>query len=678
MPSKEAVGVMRRGVAAYQQGRLDQAEAKLSRAMGMFSPWKTASGYRAIVRMELGDEIGARTDAELASKLSPNDAKSFTARGFGRLILGDTAGAAKDFTYATRNNKRFVPAYLGMAALSRAGGDTHDALANIGIALKSDSSAGMAYTMRGSVYERAGRTEEALRAYTAAIAMGPDAWRSRLPRARLFLELDRTRDAVDDLNRYLERDKHSSDALLLRGQARFKAGDYQGAAVDLDKTLGVDPTNGVALANRGLARSALGDNKGALSDLRQAMALAPSKRAQIQPQLEKVETALGIRQGRADGYDNDRPAGLFAAIGKKLRGGRNKPKVARRPRRERANVRYEYEASPTTARQPLFAKAWNRPARPATADLRDSLNTRTYSKYRDSGGEYRGNSTTNNLSSFKSRRSAPRERRQAAPVARRDSQRAAISASIMRRHGYQSASYDRARYSDFPDARRDLRDSVSERAYDAPRYDEYEDLAYDAAPRSFIERLGAIVRGRAAGVQPYSSDGYEKEESRFKKFAREFWTPAPKEEEFIYHRDSREAKPRNNKTGDWEESSEWEMPYRNPAEEGNSVYEAMGRPAPRPARRVAPRIAREELRDAPAPLPTNVIRRAPRRRAAYRQQPRYETERGYQRRLQEKYYSDAPRRRTRAIARPRRAPSRVAEYHRKRRRERPAKPVLIY
>ncbi len=657
---------MRRGVTAYQQGRLDQAEATLSRAIKMFSPWKTASGFRAIVRMELGDERGAQQDAALASKLSPNSADSFTARGFARLILGDTMGAGKDFTYAARNNKRFVPAYLGMAALRRTEGDHHDALSNLGIAIKADDSSGMAYTMRGSVYERAGRPEEALRAYTAAIAMGPDAWRSRLPRARLFLEMGRTKDSVDDLNRYLERDRHSPDALLLRGQARFQSGDYQAAAIDLDKTLGVDPTNGVALANRGLARQAMGDNEGALSDLRQALVLAPDKRAQIQPQLEKVETELGIRRGRADGYDRERPRGLIAAISSKLRGRNSKPKRTPRPRREPLNVRYEYEAAPPAAREALFAKAWNRPSRATRPELRDSLNTKTYGTYRE-GGEYNTRSSANDLSSFKSRRRAE-------PSAQRDSRRAAISASIMRRHGYQSASYDNTRQSDFPDARTDMRDSLANRGYSKnyeprPRYDEYEDLSYDDnryedGPKSWIERLGGIIRGRASKVRPYSSEPY-KEESKFKKFRREFWTEAPREEEFIYHRDAREAKPKFNRRGDYEEPTEWEMPYRNPADESTAVYQAMGRPQ------------REELRDAPAPIRQAPRRRAPKRRAV-RPEPRYETERGYQRRLEEKYFSDAPRPRTREFRDPRYGQSTVADYHKKRRRQRPPKPVLIY
>ena len=662
MPSKEAVGVMRRGVVAYQQGRLDQAEATLSRAIGMFSPWKTASGFRAMVRMELGDEMAAQQDASLAALLSPNDKYSFTARGFARLIRGDTLGAAKDFTTAGRNSKRFVPAYLGMAALRRGEGNHHDALSKVGIAIKIDDSAGMAYTMRGSIYERADRVEEALRAYTAAIAMRPDAWRPRLPRARLLLIMGRDRDAIDDLNRYLERDRHSADALLLRGQARFQAGDYEGAAIDLDKTLGVDPTNGVALANRGLARSALGDNQGAMSDLRQALALAPEKRAQIEPQLRKVETELGMRRGRADGYDASAGRGLFAAIGRTLRGGRNKPKRARRPRREPLNVRYEYENQASPARQPLFAKAWNRPAR-SQSDLRDSLNTRTYSTYRNAD-EYNRGSSSNDLSSFKSRRRAP--------AAARDPRRTALSASIMRRHGYQSASHDFGRS--------DLRDSLSDRGYEQPRYEEFEPLSNEEGPRGLIERLGAIIRGRAAGIRPYSSKPHQ-EESRLRQFARDFWTPAPQEDEFIYHRDSREAKPKFQRTGDWEEPTEWEMPYRNPADKSEAVYEAMGRPAPRPIRRPAPqpvrRLAREELRDAPAPLSNYEIRRVPRRRTV-RKEPRYETERGYQRRLQERYFSDAPKKRVRTFAMPRFGNSRVAEYHRKRRYRRPPKPVIIF
>jgi tetratricopeptide (TPR) repeat protein len=672
---------MRRGVDAYRKGHLDKAEATLSRAIRMFSPWKTASGFRAVVRMELGDLQGARSDAELAARLSPNSAESFASRGFARIMTGDERGAGRDFVRAAKMNKRYVPAYLGMAMQRRAEGDRGDALSNIGIAIKADGSSGMAYTMRGAIYEDMGRAEEAMRAYTAAIALNPENWRSRLPRARLFVKAGRTREALSDLDRYLDRDRHSADALLLRGQALFQAGDYQAAAVSLDQVIGVDPNNGVALANRGLARSALGDKRGAMKDLRLALRLSPEKRSQIEPQLAAIEKELGVGPNRPDGYDPDarhRSTSFFAALGQRLRGGRNKPEAP--SRREDLNVRYAYEAAPVT-QAPLFAKAWNRPAAgtagaagaPAS-DLRDSLNegpVRTYSTYRDSGRRYTRRAPENSLSSFQART--------AAPSAPRDPMRAAMSASILRRHGVgaRSVSYEAPRRSDFPDARGGLRDSLRPE----PDYARYAPVAqrYDNGPRGFIERLGSIIRGRAAGVRPYREDGYEGE-SRVRRFAREFFTPAPKDEDFITHRANRDAVPAAHKRGDYEEPEEWEMPYRNPAEDGNAVYRAMGAPAPRVASRPAPAPRYDDFRDAPAPLPTNAIRRAPRPAPRRYEAPRYDepVERGYQRRIQERYYSDAPVRRTRSFVDPRYGRSQVAEYHRKRRRARPVEPVIIF
>lgn len=673
-PSREAVGVMRRGVDAYRKGRLDEAEATLSRAMRMFPGWKTASGFRAVVRMELGDDAGGRADAELANQLQPNSAESFAARGFGRLIFGDRNGAADDFVRAAKMDKRYVPAYLGMALQRRAAGDRPEALANIGIALKTDGSSGIAYTMRGAVYEDAGRNEEALRAYTAAIAMDPETWRSRLPRARILLQAGRTKDAVDDLNRYLERDRYSTAALFLRGQALFQAGEYEGAAIDLDKVLGVEPTHGLALANRGLARSALGDKRGALTDLRQAMTLVPDKRGQIEPQLAAIEKELGVGPGRPDGYDADerhRSTSFFAALGRRLRGNREEERPA--PRTPAPRYRYEYEAAPVMA-EPLFAKAWNRPAGAPAENLRDSLNNapssvRTYSTYRETGARpSRAAVPANPLSSFQAAGPRPSER---------DPRRAAISASILRRHGVgghaRAVSYEAPRYDDFRDAPRS-----------EPSYDAYAPVAqrYEDGPTGFIERLGAIVRGRASSVRPYREG--DEEPSRIKRFARDFFTPAPKDENFIYHRTTREEIPAAGKLGDYEQPDKWEMPYRNPADDGEAVYQAMGRPAPEPVREPEPVRYEQDFRDAPAPLPHYAVRPAPRYDAppprTYAPAPRYDepVERGYQERIRERYYSDAPAPRTRRFVDPRYGRSKVADYQRKRRTARPAQPVLIY
>jgi len=675
-PSREAVGVMRRGVDAYRKGRLDEAEAVITRAMRMFPLWKTASGFRAIVRTELGDDAGARVDAQLAIRLSPNSAESFAARGFGRLILGDSLSAADDFIRSAKMDKRYVPAYLGMALQRRAAGDRSEALANIGIALKTNESSAIAYTMRGAVYEDMGRTQEALRAYTAAIAMDREAWRSRVPRARILLQAGRTKEAVEDLNRCLERDPHSTTALFMRGQALFQAQDYQGAAIDLDKVLGVEPTHGLALANRGLARSALGDKRGALSDLRQALALVPEKREQIEPQLAAIEKELGVSPGRPDGYDSDgtpRSTSFFAAIGRKLRGGKDEPRRA--PRQPAPQVRYAYEAAPVMT-QPLFAKAWNRPATAPAAELRDALGNappvRTYSTSRDgSTRAARTVAAANPLSSFR----AAEPRREAA----RDPRRAAISASIMRRYGIggsaRTVSYEAPRYENFQDAG-DYRDAPRSE----PSYASYEPVSqrYEDGPTGFIERLGAIVRGRAAGVRPYDAAGY-REPSRVKQFARDFFTPAPHDENFIYHRTTREEIPAASRLGDYEQPDQWEMPYRNPAEDGDAVYEAMG--APTAARETEPVRYERDFRDAPAPLPNYAYRPAPRPAPRYVEPaPRYAepAERGYQRRIQERYYSDAPAPRTRRFIDPRYGKSQVAEYQRRRRSARPAQPVLIY
>ncbi|MFA5139205.1 MAG: tetratricopeptide repeat protein [Elusimicrobiota bacterium] len=292
-PSARAKKVFRQGVRAYELARMDTAEVLLTRAMDMHPGWKTAAGFRAIVRWEQKDNEGARYDATQALGLKPKDAESFTARGLARVVMDMPDGAAEDFIRAAKKDPKHVPAYLGMAVTRGSQHMYEEALTNLNMALGKAPATAMAYVLRGRIREAMGENESASEDYTSVLRLNPGYTRAYFYRGRARVNLGDYARALDDINAYLARHPDSAEALYQRGSALYSLGELQAASRDMNKVISMEPGNGLAFANRGMVRDSMGDKAGALADMRKAMDLAPEKRAALRPQVDRLMAELG-------------------------------------------------------------------------------------------------------------------------------------------------------------------------------------------------------------------------------------------------------------------------------------------------------------------------------------------------------------------------------------------------
>ncbi len=289
-PSRDAIGVMREGVNAYMGARFDEAVQLLSESISMHPQWKTASGFRAICLWTTGDLDGARADAKIATRMRPNSAESYTARGFANFVLRDLEAASDDFIAAARRGRNYGPAYFGMGSVMSSRERLRDALKNLDIAVKLEPNSAAIRIVRGTVYEKTREFRRAIGDYSKVLKLAPEFHWARYYRGRTYRELKEYPKAIIDLSAFLKHNPDYEKALYFRSNAYFLSGDFENAVNDLSRLVVLNPKHGLAYANRGVARYELGDKTGALADLEAAKGLLPEKAKKIQAQIESFRS----------------------------------------------------------------------------------------------------------------------------------------------------------------------------------------------------------------------------------------------------------------------------------------------------------------------------------------------------------------------------------------------------
>ncbi len=292
-PSAKDKRALSAAIRLYHRLELQQAAKRFDEELDAVAGWKTAAGFRASCRWTLGDNVGAIEDAKTASKLKPNDALSYAARGKAQLVLKNYDEALEDFRLAGENDPRSIEGPLGEGSTLSAQGKNREALMALNRAVKLDPGSAAALLMRGSVKDRLRDFHGACDDYGSLLEINQDFVWARLYRGKALRELKDYRGAEADFTIFLETNENEN-AHYLRSNVRFLLGDYQGASADLGKVIALNPRNGLAYSNRGQTRALLGDKDGAASDLRKALELDPQRREKIQAAIDALDAKAQI------------------------------------------------------------------------------------------------------------------------------------------------------------------------------------------------------------------------------------------------------------------------------------------------------------------------------------------------------------------------------------------------
>ena len=315
---------VRRGVAAREAGRLEEARQQLEAAVNAAPGLAEAHLYLGLVLHESEDFSAAAESLETALALKPGIPGARELLGYDLLMLGRAAEAVPHLDAARRENadKWQVSAWLGRAHLEA--GDPGTALQHL---LEAQAAApadpellylvGKAYSQlalhsqaqllagapespyahlaTAEDHDFNGRSDEAIAAYREALASNPalpEAWRAL---GDLEQERGRPRAAVDAYRRALEVQPDNGALHLRCGEALLALGLADEALPHLESAAAADTPPAAAAEALGKALLDLGRFEEARAALTRALegGLGEEQRMKVHYQLARVSRKLG-------------------------------------------------------------------------------------------------------------------------------------------------------------------------------------------------------------------------------------------------------------------------------------------------------------------------------------------------------------------------------------------------
>jgi tetratricopeptide (TPR) repeat protein len=271
---------------AMRHDRLERARAELDAlvAAGDTSDGGSLRHMRGLVRVQLGDVAGAKTDWERARVQGSHVLE------LPRLLELAAAALAEDDVARSR-----------LEALSRGimleGANRNPEALALYARLLEEAADPLVYARRGLLLRQLRRLDEAEQALSAALeraAAGPAALALTALAARGEVYLDRgdAARARADFQRAQTLTPTTAAGFLARAGAHMQLEDHAAAIADCDRALELNPRQGRAWQLRGMARAARGELQGAVADLERALgaSLTQQQRLAVQQLLNRLRS----------------------------------------------------------------------------------------------------------------------------------------------------------------------------------------------------------------------------------------------------------------------------------------------------------------------------------------------------------------------------------------------------
>jgi tetratricopeptide (TPR) repeat protein len=266
---------MKRAVAAYEHGRLGEADDLARAALGVRPDHFDALHLIAVInaRQRRFDEALASYDRALA--LRPDHFPALTNRGLTlhELRRFDEALASYDRALAMRPD--YAEALFNRGITLQELKRFDEALASHDRALALQPDQADAFGNRGNALRQLKRFDEALASYDRALALKPDYFDALNNRGVTLHELKRFPEALASYDRALALWPDHAGALNNRGITLHELKRFDEALVSYDRALALQPDRAEAFSNRGNALRQLKRFDEALASYDQALALKP-------------------------------------------------------------------------------------------------------------------------------------------------------------------------------------------------------------------------------------------------------------------------------------------------------------------------------------------------------------------------------------------------------------------
>lgn len=223
--------------------------------------------YRAMAKIQLGDDVGAEQDATEALERNPFLPEAYYIRGFARRKAGNYNEAIKDFTSAYD----FSPNSLNLL-LNRM--DAYVRLEKYSEALKDlETYAKLNPKNKQLNYEKGVillmlkdtvNAEKAFKEFALSDSINSQAWSAL---ALFNMQRENNDEAYTNYSKAIRLQSKNPGDFINRGILNVRRKNFREALKDYDKAIELDKSNILAYYNRGLLRANLGDNNNALADL---------------------------------------------------------------------------------------------------------------------------------------------------------------------------------------------------------------------------------------------------------------------------------------------------------------------------------------------------------------------------------------------------------------------------
>ncbi|MHC5020300.1 MAG: protein kinase domain-containing protein [Planctomycetota bacterium] len=271
---RSATGLLRRSVARFALGRLEEAQADCDRLFAITDTFAPAYVNRGALRFTRGDTEGALADYDRAAQLDDDDPIVYSNRAVAHLTLGHLDAAEADFARAIALVPEYKEAYSNRASLHSTRGDHDKALADCARALAIDPDFPPAHFSRAVALEGQGDLDGATAAVTRALELRPGYFKAAVFAADLYAKRGDLPAARAGYERVLAADPRWFPALMNLGVTLMQQQEYTAAEQLFTRAIAVRPKFWNIHKNRGLVRAILRDYDGAVADLQRAVDLA--------------------------------------------------------------------------------------------------------------------------------------------------------------------------------------------------------------------------------------------------------------------------------------------------------------------------------------------------------------------------------------------------------------------
>jgi len=314
--------------------------------------------YRAMAKVQLGDDKGAEIDATEAIERNPFLPEAYYIRGFARRRAGNFSDAVRDFSSAYNFSPNSLNLLLNrMDAFIRL--EKYDeALTDLNTYNRQIPKNKQLLYEKGVIYllmKDTVNAEKTFTDYAKTDSTNAQAWSAL---ALLKLQKNNIEGAYSDYSQAIKLKSTNPGDYINRGIVNVQRKNFREALKDYDKAISLDKSSPLAYYNRGLLRANLGDNNNALADLEKVVSLDTTqteafyRKATIQNSLRMYDKSIADFQKIIAKYPNFLPA--YWGIAEAYNGLKNK-KESFRYQQMAYNIEKSNENKPKKPKDELVA-----------------------------------------------------------------------------------------------------------------------------------------------------------------------------------------------------------------------------------------------------------------------------------------------------------------------------------